>query len=112
MGGVPLKKFEHSMKDYKDYVMAHLKAGDRIRARSDTYTTDTDHGHKHVKDVVELGPHFIRTLDSLGRPETFNYFEVYKIITKPGGIVVEEELTERERKMKEWEDELEQYLHP
>ena len=85
-----MERYEHSRKDYKDYVLENLKVGEWIIARSDTYTSDQDRGNKAAKKVVGMYANFLRTLDDYGRPETFDYFEVYNIL-RSGGKLSEEE---------------------
>ena len=85
-----MERPEYTIWDYKGYVIKNLKIGEYIIARSDTYTSDQDRGNKAAKKVVGMYANFVRTLDDYGRPETFDYFEVYNIL-RSGGKLSEEE---------------------
>ena len=83
--------------DWRDAVLDRLNEGDTFMAIKDTYNyISPQKGVQREpitskRTVKKFYPHYVLTEDEWGRPETYQYFDLYQILNKGGlndGIII------------------------
>ena len=67
----------------RNYVKEHLRIGDTFMAPDDIYNNDRVN-HLSERRVVDYYRNMVLTKDWCGRPETFQYFDVFTYLRRGG----------------------------
>lgn len=81
VGTAHRNRIDIKIKEVKKYVMENLQVGGKLAAPHDAYNMDNERTKIYTeRTVLEFYPNVILTVDDYGKMETYQYFDVFKLI--------------------------------